>query len=115
MLVAASFGEVFRDNCITQRHPAGRRRRPRPLGPLRPRAARRSPGPVRLRVDLQAQRLEGPGFAMDFDLPAADRTALLDGLDEVGMTLLQADAIAAWEGAARPWLQRLRPPGGTPR
>ena len=70
---------------------------------------------MRLRVDLQTQRLEGPDFAMAFDLPAADRTALLDGLDEVGMTLLQADAIAAWEGAAKPWLQRLRPPGEASR
>ncbi|MGI4945995.1 MAG: hypothetical protein ACRYHQ_36460, partial [Janthinobacterium lividum] len=74
---------------------------------------REAPGPVRLQVDLAAQRVEGPGLALAFDLPPADRTALLDGLDEIGMTLLQADAIAAWEGstrASRPWLQRLRAP-----
>ncbi len=40
---------------------------------------------------------------MAFDLPAADKDALLDGLDEIGMTLQQADDIAAWEdGRADP-------------
>ena len=111
VLIAASFGEVFRDNCIRNAIlPIAAA--PEPLERLRA-LLREAPSPVRLQVDLAAQRVEGAGFAMAFDLPPADRTALLDGLDEIGMTLLQSDAIAAWEGstgASRPWLQRLRAP-----
>ncbi len=111
VLIAASFGEVFRDNCIrngilpivaaTE-----------PLERLRA-LLRGATGPVQLRVDLGAQQVDGPGFTMAFELPAADKTALLDGLDEIGMTLLQADAIEGWEQAERaqrPWLQRLQAP-----
>ena len=111
VLIAGSFGEVFRDNCIRNAIlPIVAA--PEPLGRLRT-LLRDAPGPVRLQVDLVAQRVHGPGFTMAFDLPAADRTALLDGLDEIGMTLLQAEAIAGWEGSVRttrPWLQRLRAP-----
>lgn len=111
VLIAGSFGEVFRDNCI--------RNGILPivaaselLGPLRA-LLRDASGPVRLQVDLVAQKVNGPGFTMAFDLPSADKTALLDGLDEIGMTLLQTDAIGSWErqeGIARPWLQHLRTP-----
>ncbi len=108
VLVAGSFGEVFRDNCIRNGIlPIAAA--PEPLDRLRA-LLRDAPGPVRLQVDLVAQRVSGPGFTMAFELPPADKTALLDGLDEIGMTLLQADAIAGWERAARPWLQRLRTP-----
>ena len=108
VLVAGSFGEVFRDNCIRNGIlPIAAA--PEPLDRLRA-LLREAPGPVRLQVDLVAQRVSGPGFTMAFELPPADKTALLDGLDEIGMTLLQADAIAGWERAARPWLQRLRTP-----
>ena len=111
VLIAGSFGEVFRDNCIRNAIlPIAAA--PEPLERLRA-LLREATGPVRLQVDLAAQRVDAPGFTMAFDLPAADRTALLDGLDEIGMTLLQADAIAGWEDSvrvARPWLQRLRAP-----
>ena len=111
VLIAGSFGEVFRDNCVKNgilpiAAPADALNRLRAL-------LRGAPAPVRLQVDLRAQRVAGPGFAMGFDLSQADKTALLDGLDEIGMTMLQADAIAAWElqeQAARPWRQSLRAP-----
>ena len=111
VLIAGSFGEVFRDNCIRNGIlPIAAA--PELLDPLRA-LLRDASGPVRLQVDLMAQRVNGPGFTMAFDLPPADKTALLDGLDEIGMTLLQADAIEGWEwqeGVARPWLQHLRAP-----
>jgi 3-isopropylmalate/(R)-2-methylmalate dehydratase small subunit len=111
VLIASSFGEVFRDNCIRNGIlPIAAA--PEPLDRLRA-LLRDAPDPVRLQVDLVAQQVGGPGFTMAFELPPADKTALLNGLDEIGMTLLQADAIADWEQAgraARPWLQRLRAP-----
>ena len=110
VLIAASYGEVFRDNCIKN----GLLPIAAPPGPLDALRAllRAAAGPVRLQVDLPAQRVTGPdGFAMAFDIPAPDKAALLDGLDEIDMTLLQADGIAAWEAtqrAERPWRQTLR-------
>lgn len=106
VLVAPSFGEVFRDNCVKNGilPIAGPNDGMRAL-------LRAAPGPVSLRVDLAAQTVTGPdGFEMAFDLPPADKAALLDGLDEIGMTLQQEAGITAWEGAqrlARPWRQTL--------
>lgn len=107
VLIAPSFGEVFRDNCvkngilpITGQNDALRD------------FLRAAASPVSLHVDLVAQTVAGPdGFAMAFDLPPADKIALIEGLDEIGMTLRCAADIAAWEcaeRAARPWRQSLR-------
>ncbi len=106
VLVAPSFGEVFRDNCVKN----GILPIAGPNDGLRG-LLRATPGPAVLRVDLAAQAVTGPdGFAMAFDLPPADKTALLEGLDEIGMTLQREAEITAWEGAqriARPWRQTL--------
>jgi 3-isopropylmalate dehydratase small subunit len=60
-------------------------------------------------VDLRTQRITGPGGAdVSFDIPAADRMRLLEGLDDIGLTLKHADEIASWEqrtAADQPWLQ----------
>ena len=60
-------------------------------------------------VDLRTQRISGPGGAdITFDIPAADRMRLLEGLDDIGLTLKHADEIASWEqrtAATQPWLQ----------
>jgi len=70
-------------------------------------------------VDLRTQTISGPGGAdLHFDMSAADRTRLLEGLDEIGMSLKNADAIAAWEARTRSqssWLQTaVRRPGTEP-
>jgi 3-isopropylmalate dehydratase small subunit len=60
-------------------------------------------------VDLPAQRITGPhGCDLAFELPAADRIRLIEGLDDIGLTLKHADEITAWERRAateQPWLQ----------
>ena len=111
VLIAGSFGEVFRDNCVRN----GILPIVAPVEPLeRLRGLlREAVGPVRLEVDLPSQRVTGPGFEMAFDCTAPDKTALLDGLDEIGMTLLHTGALDAWEARerhARPWRQSLRVP-----
>jgi 3-isopropylmalate/(R)-2-methylmalate dehydratase small subunit len=108
VLIAESFGEVFRDNCVKNgilpiTVPA------LVLEPLRD--VLRVGAPRQLRVDLMAQRVTCGDLALEFEIPPTDKTALIEGLDEIGMTLLQADAISAWEQAerhARPWRQSLR-------
>ena len=61
-------------------------------------------------VDLVAQTIVAPaGQIFHFDIPAQDRLRLLEGLDDIGLTLKNASDIAAYEArAAResPWQQR---------
>jgi len=61
-------------------------------------------------VDLVTQTISGPGGAdILFEVAPADRTRLLEGLDDIGLTLKHADEIKAWEArtaAAQPWLQQ---------
>ncbi len=63
-----------------------------------------------LTVDLQQQQvISADGRAVAFAISAANRRKLLEGLDDVGLTLAQADAIRAFEAdyfKRRPWLQR---------
>ena len=63
-------------------------------------------------VDLEAQEIRGPdGFVRPFAIAPYERTALLEGLDDVGLTLKHADEIAAWEkrtARERPFLQALQ-------
>jgi len=63
-------------------------------------------------VDLAAQTISGPGGAdVAFEIAAADRARLLEGLDDIGLTLKHADEIVSWERraqAAQPWLQSTR-------
>src|SRR6266508_1998130 len=60
-------------------------------------------------VDLEAQRITGPGGPdIAFDIPAADRMRLIEGLDDIGLTLKYTDEIAAFEkrmAGEQPWLQ----------
>ncbi len=45
-------------------------------------------------VDLETQTISGPGGPdITFDIPAADRMRLLEGLDDIGLTLKHTDEI----------------------
>jgi 3-isopropylmalate/(R)-2-methylmalate dehydratase small subunit len=59
-------------------------------------------------VDLERCVVEIPnGESVRFDIPAVRRTALLEGLDEIGQTLKFSDAIDAFQAAqkvAEPWV-----------
>ena len=61
-----------------------------------------------LNVDLQSQTVTLPsGEAFGFEINATSKHNLLNGLDEIGLTLQHADTIKAFENkhkAAQPWL-----------
>ncbi len=61
-----------------------------------------------LTVDLAAQRIVKPdGAVIPFEVDAFRRHCLLEGLDDIGLTLQHADAIRAFEAKRRvemPWL-----------
>ncbi len=51
-----------------------------------------------LTVDLEAQTVSsGAGAAFPFELDAFQRHCLLEGLDEIGLTLAHVEAIDAYE------------------
>jgi 3-isopropylmalate/(R)-2-methylmalate dehydratase small subunit len=62
-------------------------------------------------VDLEQQTITGPaGQEWPFSIAPFERVTLLEGLDEIGITLKHADAIGRWEAetrTGRPLLQRL--------
>jgi 3-isopropylmalate/(R)-2-methylmalate dehydratase small subunit len=64
----------------------------------------------RLDVDLENQRLITPsGEILEFEIDEFRKHCLLEGLDDIGLTLQDEDAIRAFEvkhRAARPWLFR---------
>ena len=66
--------------------------------------------PVEITIDLQSQTVAGPnGFDASFYIDPFRKTCLLEGLDEIGLSLKDADAIRAYEAkraADAPWLFR---------
>ena len=107
VIVAKSFADIYRENCLQNG-----------LLPVVLDAdsgdafiARvvAADGAAPFAVDLVTQRISGPGGPdIAFEIPAADRTRLLEGLDDIGLTLKHDGEIKAWEqrmAAAQPWLQ----------
>jgi 3-isopropylmalate/(R)-2-methylmalate dehydratase small subunit len=95
-VIAPSFADIFYNNCcqtgllpvrLTQADVAELFRR-----------ADAAPAGYELTVDLQLQRVaDQSGFAARFEMDGYRRDMLLRGLDEIGQTLLQESAIAAFE------------------
>ena len=59
-----------------------------------------------LSIDLKAQEIRGPdGGVISFDVDAFRKTCLLEGLDDIALTLKQSDEISAYEAALddQPW------------
>ncbi|HUI12198.1 MAG TPA: 3-isopropylmalate dehydratase small subunit [Xanthobacteraceae bacterium] len=110
VIVAKSFADIYRENCLQNGV------LPVVLGPQDAEAfiARvvAADGAAPFAVDLVTQRISGPGGPdIAFDIAPADRTRLLEGLDDIGMTLKHMDDIVGWErraAAAQPWLQTAR-------
>jgi len=65
---------------------------------------------VEIDIDLQSQEVKGPsGFSASFEIDPFRKTCLLEGLDEIGLSLKDVDAIKAYEARREvdaPWLFR---------
>ena len=107
VIVAKSFADIYRENCLQNGL------LPVTLAPQDADAfiARvvAVDGAAPFTVDLVTQRISGPGGPdIAFEISGPDRTRLLEGLDDIGLTLKHKDAVVNWEGraaAAQPWLQ----------
>jgi 3-isopropylmalate dehydratase small subunit len=110
VIVARSFADIYRENCLQNG-----------LLPIvlasdaaEAFAARviAADGAAPFTVDLESQRISGPGGGdIAFEIAAADRMRLLEGLDDIGLTLKHMAKIVNWEqraAAAQPWLQTTR-------
>jgi 3-isopropylmalate/(R)-2-methylmalate dehydratase small subunit len=105
VVLAPSFADIFFNNCFKNGV----------LPIVLPEAvmdrlfqeAKSTPG-YRVRVDLEAQTITTPaGEAITFTVDAFRRHCLLNGLDDIGLTLQRADRIRAYEARRRteaPWL-----------
>jgi 3-isopropylmalate/(R)-2-methylmalate dehydratase small subunit len=106
-IVARSFADIYRENCLQNGL------LPVELEPADSEAfearVRTADGATPFTVDLQTQSISGPGGGeLAFEMPGADRMRLIEGLDDIGLTLKHAQDIAAWEkrmGGEFPWLQ----------
>lgn len=62
---------------------------------------------ARLTVDLEAQEISGPdGGRIAFDIDPHRKRCLIEGLDDIGLTMEKAEHIETFEqksGAAKPW------------
>ncbi len=106
-VIAPSFADIFYNNCFKNGI----------LPVILPQAqvdllmddAERGANAV-VTVDLEAQTIRGPdGGEIHFDIAPFRKLCLLNGLDDIGLTLEKASAIDAFEArqsASLPWLQR---------
>jgi 3-isopropylmalate/(R)-2-methylmalate dehydratase small subunit len=110
VIVARSFADIYRENCLQNGL------LPVTLAPADAEAFEArvitANGAAPFTVDLETQTISGPGGTdIAFEILAADRMRLLEGLDDIGLTLKHSDEIKAWEAMmakAQPWLQTAR-------
>jgi 3-isopropylmalate/(R)-2-methylmalate dehydratase small subunit len=109
-IVARGFADIYRENCL-QNGLLPVELKPADSDALEARV-RAADGAAPFTVDLHAQSISGPGGPdLLFEIPPADRMRLIEGLDDIGLTLMHAQGIAAWErhtAGAQPWLQSVR-------
>lgn len=103
-IVAPSFGGIFFNNCWRN----GIVPVELPIEAVRAiaDAVESSGGALPVTVDLERQRVEAGALGFAFESPPTLREMLLEGGDEIGLTLARLDALEAFrirDRAARPW------------
>ena len=63
---------------------------------------------VAITVDVERGVVEAPGVRASFALDAHARARLLEGLDDIAVTLARADEISAYEASRPSWLPSVR-------
>ena len=105
VVIAPSLADIFRANCLKSG-----------LVPVELdadavarllRLVERDPR-VEITVDVEARTVEAPGVRATFALDDHARTRLLDGLDDIAVTLAHADEITQYESTRATWLPSLR-------
>ncbi len=104
-VISTSFADIFYNNCF-KNGVLPIKVSPEELEKLFEDADRGSN--ATLTVDLEAQEIRGPdGGTIKFDIDPFRKHCLLNGLDDIGLTMVKEKAIGQFEttvSAARPWL-----------
>ena len=104
-IIAPSFADIFYNNCFKN----GILPITLPQSEIDKLLDDASRGPnATITVDLEAQEIRGPdGGVIHFEIDAFLKRCLLEGLDDIGLTLQKADAIQDFESQSqiqRPWV-----------
>ena len=103
-VISTSFADIFYNNCF-KNGILPIRVTPEQLALLMDDAERGAN--ARLTVDLENQTISGPdGGEIGFEIDSFRKHCLLNGLDEIGLTLERADVISSYEdklAERRPW------------
>ena len=107
-IVARSFADIYRENCLQNGV--------LPIALPEDDAVRLEQSVVAANgagiftADLVTRTISGPdGLRIGFEIADAERTRLLEGLDDIGLTLRHTVQIEAWEkrvAKSMPWAQR---------
>ena len=100
VVISSKFGDIFRDNCGKQGLIAARCRQEdieEIWGALEA-----TPG-CEVAVDLLDQKIELEGSSYSFQIDPYTRWRLVEGLDDIGLTLRHEPAIAAYEARRPSW------------
>ena len=101
VVIAPTFADIFFNNCL-QNGMLPIRLSEEDVAELfqRAAAAAAAGGQYRLHVDLRAGTIaDDAGFSRSFAVDPFRRQCLLEGLDDIGLTLRHVDRISAWEAA----------------
>ncbi|WP_336206019.1 3-isopropylmalate dehydratase small subunit [Nonomuraea sp. LPB2021202275-12-8] len=101
VVIAARFGDIFRNNSTKMGL----------LPVILPDekvealqdAIEADPG-LQVTVDLGSREVRWAGEAVGFEIDDYTRWRLLEGLDDIGLTLRHAEDVAAYENGRQPWL-----------
>jgi len=97
-IIAPSFADIFANNCLKN----GVLTVVLPPAEIAQLLARDAAGLHSLKIDLEECQVSGEGdFQAHFEIDPFSRTCLLEGLDEIGMTLKREAEIAAYEQTRR--------------
>ena len=103
-VISTQFGDIFYNNCF-KNGILPIKVSPEDLEKLFDDAERGAN--ATLTIDLETQEIRGPdGGLIKFDVDAFRKHCMLNGLDDIGMTMVKSDKIAGYEAktkAARPW------------
>jgi 3-isopropylmalate/(R)-2-methylmalate dehydratase small subunit len=108
-VIADSFGDIFYGNCFQNGVLAIRL----PAADAARAMVQASELDGDFNIDLAAQTVTTPaGEVIHFPIDPPRRESLLEGLDDIGLSVRQMEAIRAWQGAdrqSRPWVWDIDP------
>jgi 3-isopropylmalate/(R)-2-methylmalate dehydratase small subunit len=107
VVIAPSFADIFRNNCLKigllpVELPEASVRRLMDVALEDPTAV--------VTVDLESQTVEAAEYSEPFEIDPFAKECLLNGWDDVALTLRHQDAIAAFESRRPDWLPRVSQP-----